>query len=169
MWADKPILFYWFMSVPVRLLGPTEFACRFWGGVGAAVTSLLTFFIGQRLLGAKAGLWAMIVLASTLEMIGVGTLATIDAVLLPFIVAVVAIFVQSAISRIRIWHIILAGIALGAGMLPRTDGPATHRSNSGNFVAWPQSRAGSPAICLAIRSGINHRRFDISGMGDTSQ
>ena len=119
MWADKPILFYWFMSVPVRLLGPTEFACRFWGGVGAAVTSLLTFFIGQRLFGAKAGLWAMIVLASTLEMIGVGTLATIDAVLLPFIVAVVAIFVQSAISRIRIWHIILAGIALGAGMLAK--------------------------------------------------
>lgn len=119
MWADKPILFYWFMSVPVRLLGPTEFACRFWGGVGTAVTCLLVFFIGQRLFGARAGLWAMVILASTLMMLSVGTLATIDAVLLPFIVAVMAIFVQSLISETRISHIILAGIALGAGMLAK--------------------------------------------------
>jgi 4-amino-4-deoxy-L-arabinose transferase-like glycosyltransferase len=119
MWADKPILFYWFMTVAIRLLGPTEFACRFWGGVGTAVTSLLTFFIGQRLFGAKAGLWAMVILASTLLMLGVGTIATIDAVLLPFILAVMAIFVQSAISGTRILHIILVGIALGAGMLAK--------------------------------------------------
>ncbi len=119
MWADKPILFYWFMSVAIRLFGPTEFACRFWGGVGTAVTCLLTFFIGQRLLGGKSGLWAMVILASTLMMIGVGTMATIDAMLLPFIVAVMAIFVRTAISGNRISHIILAGIALGAGMLAK--------------------------------------------------
>lgn len=119
MWADKPILFYWFMSVPVRLLGPTEFACRFWGGVGTAITCLLTFFIGQRLFGTKAGLWAMIILASTLLMLGVGTIATIDAVLLPFILAVMAIFVRAAVSGTRISYIIIAGIALGAGMLAK--------------------------------------------------
>ncbi len=119
MWADKPILFYWFMSVAIRLLGPTEFACRFWGGVGTAVTCLLTFFIGKRLFGARAGLWAMIILGSTLMMISIGTMATIDAVLLPIILAVMAIFVQSIISGTRISHIILAGIALGAGMLAK--------------------------------------------------
>jgi 4-amino-4-deoxy-L-arabinose transferase-like glycosyltransferase len=119
MWADKPILFYWFMSVPIRLFGPTEFACRFWAGVGTAVTSLLTFFIGQRLFGAKSGLWAMVILASTLLILGIGTMATIDAVLLPIILAVMAIFVQSAISGTHISYIILAGIALGAGMLAK--------------------------------------------------
>jgi len=119
LWADKPILFYWFMSVPIRLFGPTEFACRFWGGIGTAVTCLLTFFIGQRLLGTKSGLWAMVILASTLMMLSVGTLATIDAVLLPIILAVIAIFVRSAVFGTGISHIILAGIALGAGILAK--------------------------------------------------
>jgi 4-amino-4-deoxy-L-arabinose transferase-like glycosyltransferase len=31
-WADKPILLYWLMSVPVRLFGPSEVACRLAGG-----------------------------------------------------------------------------------------------------------------------------------------
>ncbi|HEW78800.1 MAG TPA: glycosyltransferase family 39 protein, partial [Phycisphaerales bacterium] len=47
MWPDKPIFFYWLMSLPVRLLGPTELACRFFGAVGTALTCLLTFFIGR--------------------------------------------------------------------------------------------------------------------------
>jgi 4-amino-4-deoxy-L-arabinose transferase-like glycosyltransferase len=119
LWADKPILFYWFMSVPIRLFGPTEFACRFWGGIGTAVTCLLTFFIGQRLLGTKSGLWAMVILASTLMMLSVGTLATIDAVLLPIILAVIAIFVRSAVFGTGISYIILAGIMLGAGILAK--------------------------------------------------
>ncbi len=119
LWADKPILFYWLMTVAIRLFGPTEFACRFWGGIGTAVTSLLTFFIGKRLLGVKSGLWAMVILASTLMMLSVGTLATIDAVLLPFIVAAMWIFIQSALSGTYISHIILMGIALGAGMLAK--------------------------------------------------
>ncbi len=121
MWPDKPIFFYWLMSLPVRLLGPTELACRFFGAVGTALTCLLTFFIGRRLLGAKAGLWAMVILASTLLVLGIGTAATSDAVLLPFIVAVMAILVRSLNSGMRIYHIVLMGTALGLAML--TKGP----------------------------------------------
>ena len=49
VWFDKPILLYWLMSVPVRLLGPSEIACRFAGVIGTAITLLLTFFIGIKL------------------------------------------------------------------------------------------------------------------------
>lgn len=121
LWADKPILVYWLMSLPIRLLGATEFACRFFAAVGTAFSCLLTFFIGQRLLGAKAGLWAMVILASTLMMLCIGNIATADAVLLPFIVGALLVFVQAIGSGIRISHIILMGAALGAGML--TKGP----------------------------------------------
>jgi len=119
MWPDKPILLYWLMSLPVRLLGPTEFACRFFAGVGTALTCLLTFFIGQRLLGVKAGLWAMVILASTLMMLVVGSAATADAVLLPFIVAILAVFVQAIGSGTHISHVLLMGIALGVGLLAK--------------------------------------------------
>ncbi len=119
MWADKPVLFYWLMSLPIRLLGPTEFACRFFAGVGTAITCLLTFFIGLRLFNAKTGLLAMVILASTLMMLGVGTLATIDAVLLPINMMVLAIFVQASFFGFSALHIILMGLALGAAMLAK--------------------------------------------------
>jgi 4-amino-4-deoxy-L-arabinose transferase-like glycosyltransferase len=118
-WPDKPILLYWLMSLPVRILGPTELACRFWGAVGTAITCLLTFYIGKHLFGAKEGLWAMVILASSLMMLVVGSAATSDAVTLPLIVAAVAIFVRTMESGMRTRHIILMGIALGFGMLSK--------------------------------------------------
>ena len=120
-WLDKPILLYWLMSLPVRVFGPTEFACRFFSVVGTALTCLLTFFIGRRLLGVRAGLWAMVILASTLMVLSIGTAAIADAVLLPFIVAAMAVFIQAAESGMHIPHIIIMGIALGLAML--TKGP----------------------------------------------
>ena len=121
LWPDKPILTYWLMSLPVRVLGPTELACRFWGAVGTTITCLLTFYIAKQLFGAKEGLWAMVILASSLMVLIIGTSATSDAVTLPFIVAAVAIFVRSMGSGMRAHHIILMGVALGFGML--TKGP----------------------------------------------
>jgi 4-amino-4-deoxy-L-arabinose transferase-like glycosyltransferase len=121
MWPDKPPFAYWMMSVPVRLLGPTELACRFFGAVGTAVTCFLTFFIGRQLLGAKAGLWALVILASTLIVLIVGAAATSDAVLLPINVGVMALFVHSISTGMRLSYTILIGCALGLGML--TKGP----------------------------------------------
>ena len=88
---DKPILIYWLMSIPLRVLGPTPLACRFFSGVGIAVTCVLTFLIGRRFLGVKAGLWSMAILASTVMVMVMGTLATSDAILLPTMVAVMVV------------------------------------------------------------------------------
>jgi len=63
----------------------------------------------------------MVILASTLMMLCIGTAATADAVLLPFMVAVMAVFVKAAGSKMYVSHIILMGFALGLGML--TKGP----------------------------------------------
>jgi 4-amino-4-deoxy-L-arabinose transferase-like glycosyltransferase len=121
IWFDKPPLLYWLMSVPIRLLGPTELACRLFAAVGTALACLLTFFIGKQILDTKAGMWAMVILASSLMILVIGTAATCDAVLLPIIVAVMAVFVQPISHRIHIFHVILMGVALGVGML--TKGP----------------------------------------------
>jgi 4-amino-4-deoxy-L-arabinose transferase-like glycosyltransferase len=121
MWPDKPPLAYWLMSVPVRLLGPSELACRFFSAVGTAVACFLTFCIGRQLFGEKAGLWAMVILALTLILLIVGSAATSDAVLLPINVAVMALFVNSIGNGIHLSHMILIGGALGLGML--TKGP----------------------------------------------
>ncbi|MBN2019781.1 MAG: glycosyltransferase family 39 protein [Sedimentisphaerales bacterium] len=121
-WPDKPILLYWLMSLPVRLLGPTEIACRFFGVMGTTITLLLTFFIGKKLFNAKAGLWSETILATTLLMMFVGSSALVDGVLLPFIVGTMAVFVGRIGERIRPFDFLVAGLLMGIGMLAK--GPA---------------------------------------------
>jgi 4-amino-4-deoxy-L-arabinose transferase-like glycosyltransferase len=116
---DKPILIYWLMSLPIKLLGPTELACRFFGAVGTGLGCLLTFVIGWKLFGVKAGLWAMAVLASNVMMLYIGSAATTDAVLLPCMIAAVAAFVSTLGSGVRLWQTVFMGIALGLALLAK--------------------------------------------------
>ncbi len=119
---DKPILIYWLMSIPVRIFGPTAFACRFVSAIGMALTGLFTFLIGVRLLGGRAALWSVVVLASTVQCVVLGTAATADAVLLPCMTACMAIFVWAwPKGRLGLWDTLGMGLSLGLAQL--TKGP----------------------------------------------
>ncbi len=116
---DKPILIYWLMSVPVRLLGPTSLACRFFSTVGIAVTCVFTFLLGRRFLGVKAALWSMAVLPSTLLVIVEGTAATADGILLPAMVGVMVLFAYALTTGLRWYHVGAMGLAFGLGLLAK--------------------------------------------------
>jgi 4-amino-4-deoxy-L-arabinose transferase-like glycosyltransferase len=116
---DKPILIYWLMSVPMRVLGPTSLACRFSSSMGIALTCLFTFLLGRRFLGVKAGLWSMAILASTLLILVEGTAATSDGILLPSMVAVMVLFGCSFKSTLRWYHVAALGVAFGLGLLAK--------------------------------------------------
>ncbi len=120
-WPDKPVLTYWLMALAIRVLGPTEIACRLFGILGTALTCGATFYIGHRLLGRRVGLWAMLVLASTVQMLVIGSAATSDAVLLPLTVGAMAVFAHMKQTKVRLSHVVLLGVAMGLGML--TKGP----------------------------------------------
>ena len=119
VWFDKPILLYWLMSVPVRLFGPSEIACRLPAVLGTAVTLLLTFFIGKKLFDAKSGLWAEAILATTLLMLFVGSSALVDGIAMPFIVGAMAIFVGRQGNKIRAIDVAAIGVMIGLGMLAK--------------------------------------------------
>ena len=119
VWFDKPILLYWLMSVPVRLLGPSEIACRLPSVFGTAVTLLLTFFIGKKLFDAKSGLWAEAILATTLLMLFVGSSALVDGIAMPFIVGAMAIFIVRQGNKIRAFDAAAIGVLMGFGMLAK--------------------------------------------------
>ncbi|MBN1363126.1 MAG: glycosyltransferase family 39 protein [Sedimentisphaerales bacterium] len=118
---DKPILIYWLMSVPVRLLGQTELAVRLPSALGTALTCLLVFFIGRQIWDARTGLWAMGILATSGLMLFEGTAATADGTLLPCMVAAMAVFVHAITTRLRFYHLLLMGVAFGLALL--TKGP----------------------------------------------
>jgi 4-amino-4-deoxy-L-arabinose transferase-like glycosyltransferase len=119
VWFDKPIMLYWLMSVPVRLLGPSEIACRFAGVMGTAVTLLLTFFIGKKLFDAKAALWAEAILGTTLLMFFVGSSALVDGIAMPFIVGAMAVFIGRLGKKIRAFDAGAMGFLIGLGMLAK--------------------------------------------------
>ena len=116
---DKPILIYWLMSVPLRVLGPTSLACRFFGAVGIAAACVFTFLIGRRFLGVKAALWSMVILASTVMVMVIGTAATSDAVLLPAMVAVMVLFAYAITSGLSWYYVPAMGLAFGLGLLAK--------------------------------------------------
>jgi 4-amino-4-deoxy-L-arabinose transferase-like glycosyltransferase len=116
---DKPILIYWLMSVPMRVLGPTSLACRFFSSVGIAITCFFTFLLARRFLDDKAGLWSMAILASTLLILVEGTAATSDGILLPCMVAVMVLFAGGLAVGLRWYHVPLMGLALGLGLLAK--------------------------------------------------
>jgi 4-amino-4-deoxy-L-arabinose transferase-like glycosyltransferase len=119
LWADKPILVYWLMSLSVRLFGNTEFACRFWSALGTAISCVLTFLIGKRLFGVKEGLWAMVILASSTMMLAIGTMATADGTTLPLILAAITVFTYAMTSRWRWYHAVSIGVLMGLGTLAK--------------------------------------------------
>jgi len=118
---DKPVAIYWLMSLSLRLLGPSEVAVRLWGPIATALACFCTFLIGRLLFGAHAGLWAMVVLATTPMMFVDGTAALVDGPLLACTTLATLAFVLTLVRGPRVWHWVMLTLALGAAQL--TKGP----------------------------------------------
>lgn len=119
---DKPILIYWLMALPVRLLGPREIAARFFSPVGIALTALLTAFIARRLLpdlGNRAGLWTVGILATVPLVLIEGLAATTDAVLLATITGALAAFAAALERGPRILHLLAMTACLALAQLAK--------------------------------------------------
>ncbi|REJ68996.1 MAG: glycosyltransferase family 39 protein [Planctomycetota bacterium] len=82
--TDKPILLYWCQLLAYHILGPTEFAARLPSALCGIGTALLTFYIGRRLLGETTGLWAGLLLSSSLWYVVASRAATPDGLLIFF-------------------------------------------------------------------------------------
>ena len=63
-YLEKPPLYFWLTSLTFGLFGPSEWATRLWSALAALGTVILTWRIGRRLYGARAGLLAGLVMAT---------------------------------------------------------------------------------------------------------
>ncbi len=118
---DKPILIYWLMSLPVRLFGASELACRFCAPLGIGAVCLMLYALARKLLTTRVGLLAILIFAATPLALIPGTAATTDAVLLAFITSVLTLFAYSLDSGLGAGQVLAMGLALGAALL--TKGP----------------------------------------------
>jgi 4-amino-4-deoxy-L-arabinose transferase-like glycosyltransferase len=80
--AHKPVLLYWCIMVAYQLLGVHELSARLPSALAAVLTVLCTWRMGRRLFGTTAGVWAGIILASSLLFVMAGRAATPDSLLI---------------------------------------------------------------------------------------
>ncbi len=77
----KPILNYWLMGLATAVVGETPAGARLHSALAGTATCLLVWLFGRRMLGARAGLIAALMLAVSPIMVVESKLATTDATL----------------------------------------------------------------------------------------
>lgn len=78
LYFEKPPLYYWSVAASMAVLGPTELAVRLPGKLSAAAMVLLAAAFARRRWGARTGLLAGLVLASSLLVVALARIAIID-------------------------------------------------------------------------------------------
>ena len=63
-WVGKPPLLMWLTSVSYQVLGVSNFAARVWTPLFGALSLVMVFFLGKKLLNAKVGLVSVFVLGT---------------------------------------------------------------------------------------------------------
>jgi 4-amino-4-deoxy-L-arabinose transferase-like glycosyltransferase len=81
MFPEKPPLMFWLMIGGFKLFGVTEFAARFSSAALGIGTALATYHLGRRLFRPEVGLWAGLIVASTIIFTVSARAATVDTAL----------------------------------------------------------------------------------------
>jgi len=84
---DKPILFYWLMSLAYKLFGITEFSARFTSAIFGVAIAAMTFFFVKKLYCQRAAILAGLCLLLNLEFFVYSHSAVTDMTLAFFITA----------------------------------------------------------------------------------
>ena len=75
---EKPALQYWATAAAYRVFGEHEWTARLWSALTGFLGIALVYFTGRRIFGAQAGLFAALVLASSLLYVMIGHINTLD-------------------------------------------------------------------------------------------
>jgi 4-amino-4-deoxy-L-arabinose transferase-like glycosyltransferase len=116
---DKPIFFYWLIAWAYQWFGVTEFAARFFSAVSATLLVLGTYGVCARLGYSTLGLMAGLIVATSLQVIGVARMSITDMTLACWM-TLTQVALLLAILRSPKWWL-AAGFCAGIGIL--TKGP----------------------------------------------
>ena len=92
--TDKPVLLYWLMLTSYHALGVNELAARLPSALLAIGSVLMVYHLGRLLYRPQVGLYAAIILSTSLMFDVVGRASTPDSTLICFITASALVFVR---------------------------------------------------------------------------
>ncbi|MFQ5827901.1 MAG: ArnT family glycosyltransferase [Candidatus Methylomirabilia bacterium] len=115
---DKPPLLYWLMAAGFWLVGPSEWAARFWSALAALGTALLTVRLGTLLGAQRLGLIAGLLVISNLEFFVFGRLVKPDLIFV-FLIALALCEFARAYAEASRPALLICYAALGASVLAK--------------------------------------------------
>ncbi len=143
-WFEKPPLFYWGAAVCFKLFGVSEAAARLPSAVSALLATLTLAWLALRLYGAETARWLLLLLPTTVGMIGFSHAAATD---MPFSATLTVAMVCAAVvlglvrnentpilPRTPWLALILFGFFLGLAALAK--GPAAIILSGGAIFFW---------------------------------
>ena len=143
-WFEKPVLYYWGAALSFKLFGVNDAAARFPSAASALLATLALAWLAGRLYGAETARWLLLLLPTTVGMIGFSHAASTD---MPFsamltIAMVSAAFVLGLVRdeytpilpRTPWLALVLFGFFLGLAVLAK--GPAAIVLSSGALLPW---------------------------------
>lgn len=119
---EKPPLMYWLSAGTIKVFGLNEWTLRLWPALFALLGCLTVYFLGRRLYGARAGLFAAIVLACSPLYDFMGGVLTLDMPFAALLTAALGAFlvgVREPPGRRRRW---LYGFYAAAALAVLTKG-----------------------------------------------
>ena len=143
---DKPILFYWLITLSYRVFGVTEFAVRFWSALAGVTLVLLVAWAARRWFGPPADLWAGLAFATNPLTAFLARAAVTDMLLTLFVtVAILAgVEVLEGSRQAGRWAMI-GWAAMGLAVLVK--GPV-------GLLIPGMALGGSLLVCREVRGGM---------------
>jgi 4-amino-4-deoxy-L-arabinose transferase-like glycosyltransferase len=143
-WFEKPPLFYWGAALCFKLFGVSEAAARLPSAISALLATLALAWLALRLYGAETARWLLLLLPTTVGMIGFSHAAATD---MPFsgMLTIAMVAAVAAIGLIRNENtpilprspwlaLVLFGFFLGLAVLAK--GPAAIILCGGAVIFW---------------------------------
>jgi 4-amino-4-deoxy-L-arabinose transferase-like glycosyltransferase len=110
---EKPPLQYWAGAISMQVLGPTPLAARLWSALMGLLGCLLVWRAGNRLLGARAGLYGALVLGSGVYYAVLGHVNSLDMGVSVWMAASLFAFLRAQVEDRR-WMMAAWGAAAAA-------------------------------------------------------
>ncbi len=92
-WFEKPVLYYWGAALSFKLFGVSDAAARLPSAASALLATLAMAWLGLRVCGAETARWLLLLLPTTVGMIGFSHAAATD---MPFAAALTIAMVFAA-------------------------------------------------------------------------
>ncbi len=134
-WFEKPVLYYWAAGISIRIFGVSEFAARLPSALAALLAVVAVAWTALRSFGARAAWFSLLMLPTSVAMIGFSRAASPDMLFAGLLTAAMAVAAE-ILQKPRPGPIlrIAFGFFLGAAVLAK--GPAAVILAGGATLLW---------------------------------